>query len=87
MFIFYGGGSAKEYAGVGFVINLAVRRAIAFTDSRGPRAAVLGIDARPRQILVYSMCAPQSGREEDERRGFFEIAGNLMDAHLTQGVH
>eukprot|EP00969_Alexandrium_andersonii_P086304 3804881-Alexandrium_andersonii.AAC.1 len=39
LFVLFGNGTAKEYAGVGFVLSLKLRRAVNFVHNEGSRMA------------------------------------------------
>eukprot|EP00969_Alexandrium_andersonii_P223368 9865946-Alexandrium_andersonii.AAC.1 len=43
LFIVFGSGEGREYAGVEFVVDMRVRRAIKYIDSQGARLALLAI--------------------------------------------
>eukprot|EP00969_Alexandrium_andersonii_P023644 1032012-Alexandrium_andersonii.AAC.1 len=86
MFVLFGNGQKREHAGVGFVIDLRLRRAIKYYDSEGSRLAMLALDAGPRLLLVYTIYAPQSARPIEERTGFYEDLGTMVDRHESSGV-
>eukprot|EP00969_Alexandrium_andersonii_P257026 11363442-Alexandrium_andersonii.AAC.1 len=72
LFVLYGSGEQKEYAGVGFVVDLRIRKSITFTHNCGPRIASMGVRTGPREIILMSAYAPQSGRPLQERSAFYE---------------
>eukprot|EP00969_Alexandrium_andersonii_P221481 9781970-Alexandrium_andersonii.AAC.1 len=86
LFILYGGGGKQEYAGVGFIVDIKVRRAITFTTNEGPRIAVLGVSSGPRQIILVSAYAPQNARPPQENTAFYEDLSNVYTSFETKGV-
>eukprot|EP00969_Alexandrium_andersonii_P052498 2305499-Alexandrium_andersonii.AAC.1 len=86
LFILYGGGGKQEYAGVGFIVGIRVRRAIAFATNAGSRIAVLGASAGPRKIILISAYAPHNARPVQEKAAFYEDLSNVYSSFETKGA-
>eukprot|EP00969_Alexandrium_andersonii_P278496 12310259-Alexandrium_andersonii.AAC.1 len=86
LFILYGSGGRREYAGVGFVVDLRCRRAITFTHSDTSRIALLGLSTGPRQLIIGSVYAPQGTRPVEERKAFYEVLEGITAKFQTKGA-
>ena len=66
------GGAEREHAGIGVVLDARLRRSVTgFAANDSGRILCVGVDMAPRQLTVVVAYAPQSGRPEEERRGYF----------------
>eukprot|EP00969_Alexandrium_andersonii_P097890 4321292-Alexandrium_andersonii.AAC.1 len=86
LFILFGSGEKKEYAGVGYIVSLKLRTAIVAADNDGSRMAVLGIDTGPRKLWIFSVYAPHEERPEEERREFYDNLDMFLGKYRTAGV-
>eukprot|EP00969_Alexandrium_andersonii_P363196 15461386-Alexandrium_andersonii.AAC.1 len=86
LFVTFGNGEGQEDAGVGFIINKRLRRAIRYIDSEGSRVALVALATGPRDLLIVTAYAPHEGRKKDEKDAFYEDLACLMDRNDTKGV-
>eukprot|EP00969_Alexandrium_andersonii_P330978 14629196-Alexandrium_andersonii.AAC.1 len=86
LFVLVASGEQKEYAGVGYIINLKVRKAITFVDCRGGRMAALGVNTGPRELVLLNVYAPQAARPFEERQHFYDELWDFTDSLETRGV-
>ena len=81
------GGTAREYAGVGFVVRKDVRKLITgFNLGPGGIIMTMGLDFAPRRISLITACVPQSRRDEEERAGIMEALGKEIGECQRKGA-
>eukprot|EP00969_Alexandrium_andersonii_P244149 10787770-Alexandrium_andersonii.AAC.1 len=78
MYVVFGGAGKMELAGVGFNIDMRLRRATRLIDSQGSRIAMLSLKTGPRAINLFSVYAPQAARLLIERQGYYEDFDKIM---------
>eukprot|EP00969_Alexandrium_andersonii_P070584 3114907-Alexandrium_andersonii.AAC.1 len=86
LFINFGGGGNKEYAGVGYIVHPKLIPAIKYVHNEGARIAELALAVAGRDIFLYSVYVPQSGRPPEERQGTFDILDKLLQSSKSKGV-
>eukprot|EP00969_Alexandrium_andersonii_P005333 231913-Alexandrium_andersonii.AAC.1 len=82
-FIMIGNGQNIEYAGIGFIVSLRVRPAIAGIRVASNRLALVRFRTGPGEVQLVNVYIPQSGRPEEERHQVFDDLSDLTEEEQT----
>ena len=77
----------QEHARVGFVLSPLARRALLRTHYVSSRFASISLLAGSGEFSIFNCYAPQSARPEEERREFFELLHDQIEAVHTKGLY
>ena len=75
----------QEFAGIGFVLSPAARKALLRTHFENSRLASITLLTAAGELTVINCYVPQNGRPEAERRAFFQELNSLVEKVQQKG--